>query len=123
MHFSAVSVVSVAMMLLSASARSIEKVRSDAGGMTVEQASQQCGNDQTISCCNTSTTDNASGLLGANAANGLLGGSCTVIPVTGQFSRFRDLKTCSNILTLSSTRPFDSHQPGLCRQPSSMLHW
>ena len=88
MHFSAVSMVSLAMMVLSASARSIEKARGESGGMTVEQASQQCGNDQVVSCCNTSTEDTAAGLLGVNALNGLLGGSCTTIPVSGQSSRF-----------------------------------
>ena len=123
MHFSAVSMVSLAMMLLSVSARNVEKARSDTGSMTVDQASQQCGNDQTISCCNTSTDDSAAGgLLGANALNGLLGGSCTAIPVNGQFSCVREWKLNWNLTLSSHWRP-GPNQPGLRRQPSCMLHW
>ncbi|KAF4547054.1 Fungal hydrophobin-like protein 3 [Elsinoe fawcettii] len=36
-------------------------------GMTVQQAAQQCGNEQQISCCNNS--DGSSTLLGANCVS------------------------------------------------------
>ena len=52
--------------------------------LTVGDASQQCGNDQALSCCNTNSGDNTDqgGLIGS-LLNGVLGGSCTQVPVTG----------------------------------------
>jgi hypothetical protein len=41
--------------------------------LTVAQASQQCGTNQAISCCNTLSKNQADGILGADVANNLLG--------------------------------------------------
>ncbi|KAH0844974.1 Hydrophobin-like protein MPG1 [Fonsecaea pedrosoi] len=49
--------------------------------LTVDQASNQCGNGQVISCCNTSTSSGDVGGLLSGSLNGLLGGSCSPIPV------------------------------------------
>ncbi|KIW35720.1 uncharacterized protein PV07_02402 [Cladophialophora immunda] len=56
------------------------KARSDSD-LTVEEASNQCGNGQVISCCNTSTSSgDDSGIL-SGTLNDVLGGSCSPIPV------------------------------------------
>jgi hypothetical protein len=95
MQFSNMSLASLVMVLLSVSATaSSVHARTDSSGMTVGEAAQQCGNDQTISCCNTSTDNSGSGL---SALDGVLGGSCTAIPISGQFSCIRDPKIASNM--------------------------
>ncbi|OAP55835.1 hypothetical protein AYL99_09987 [Fonsecaea erecta] len=55
----------------------------DAGssGLTVEQAGNQCGNGQVISCCNTSTDTSGDGGILSGSLNDILGGSCSPIPV------------------------------------------
>ncbi|OAL29567.1 hypothetical protein AYO22_01981 [Fonsecaea multimorphosa] len=50
-------------------------------GMTVAEAGNQCGNGQVVSCCDTSTSSLASGLLSGDL-NGILGGSCSPIPLS-----------------------------------------
>ncbi|ETN43570.1 uncharacterized protein HMPREF1541_02729 [Cyphellophora europaea CBS 101466] len=52
--------------------------------VTVGEAAQQCGNNQTISCCNSASSDSADGLLGG-LLDGILGGNCVQIPVAGTF--------------------------------------
>ncbi|KIY01882.1 uncharacterized protein Z520_02020 [Fonsecaea multimorphosa CBS 102226] len=54
-------------------------------GMTVAEAGNQCGNGQVVSCCDTSTSSLASGLLSGDL-NGILGGSCSPIPLSREFS-------------------------------------
>lgn len=56
----------------------------DGNDLTVGDASQQCGNNQALSCCNTNSGDSADqgGLVGS-LLNGILGGSCTQVPVAG----------------------------------------
>jgi hypothetical protein len=51
--------------------------------VSVGEASQQCGNDQSLSCCNT-VSNSEGGLLGG-VLDGLLGGSCTQVPIAGAF--------------------------------------
>lgn len=56
----------------------------DGNDLTVGAAAQQCGNNQALSCCNTNSGDSDSqgGLVGS-LLNGILGGSCTQVPVAG----------------------------------------
>ena len=58
---------------------------SDDNTLTVGDAAQQCGNNQALSCCNTSNgdSDGQGGLVGS-LLNGLLGGSCVQVPVSGK---------------------------------------
>jgi hypothetical protein len=49
--------------------------------VSVGEASQQCGNEQALSCCNT-VSNSEGGLLGG-VLDGLLGGSCTQVPIAG----------------------------------------
>ncbi len=58
-------------------------IKARTSGMTVEEASNQCGNGQVISCCNTSTSSGDNGGILGGSLNGLLGGSCSPIPVNG----------------------------------------
>ncbi|KAJ9614632.1 hypothetical protein H2200_002769 [Cladophialophora chaetospira] len=63
----------------SALARPSIKAREDSKEMTVDQASNQCGDDQVMSCCYTFQGDSA-GMLDGNTLN-LLGGQCSPIPL------------------------------------------
>ncbi|KAK2603742.1 hypothetical protein QQS21_004118 [Conoideocrella luteorostrata] len=47
---------------------------------TLGEAAAQCGNHQTISCCNKGDTESNGGLLGS-ALDGLLGGNCAAISI------------------------------------------
>lgn len=74
---------------------------SSSKSLTVSDASQECGNDQTISCCNSVESDNALGaLLGANVADGLLGGNCQPISLA-----------CESDLLKLDDKPFVSECP------------
>ncbi|KAK2603732.1 hypothetical protein QQS21_004108 [Conoideocrella luteorostrata] len=47
---------------------------------TLGDAAAQCGNHQTISCCNKGDTESNGGLIGS-VADGLLGGNCEAISI------------------------------------------
>jgi hypothetical protein len=54
--------------------------------VNIEQALQQCGNNQALSCCNT-VSDSVGGLLGS-LVDGVLGGSCQQVNVARNYSLF-----------------------------------
>lgn len=72
---------------------------SSSGMVTPGQVqAQQCGNGDSISCCNTKESDqNADGLLGAIGVGNVLSGSCTVIPVNVLGVQVPVDKMCGNL--------------------------
>lgn len=72
---------------------------SNTGTTAQEVQNQQCGNGQSISCCNQQQdTTGTGGLLGLAGLNNILGGTCETIPINGKRTSPHDPSTTRPLL-------------------------